>query len=314
MYQSQVERYRREVADLERRIAGERTRAAQAREDALRIRRSITAHTNPSTLNMKFRQIERREANAVDHDKAAARLLTLAASKNKALADAQTRLERAVQAENKRTSVVISGGDPVRITRPTSNPVTRAAAARQHPAFKPGFRIVMFTDIQDSTLEAHRDGDAAALESVNNHDTIVRGVITARNGVEVKHTGDGLMIAFDGLLDALHAAIEIQRAVDTHNESGAHPLHLRIGLAAGVPLPRDGDLIGATVQMAARMSDLAPPDGILLPIGMRDLARGSGLLFTEAETVTPQGLDEPVPTYTLDWRPDSYDKATEGST
>jgi class 3 adenylate cyclase len=307
LYQGQVERYRRDVADLEGRIARERTQAARAREQALRARRSISATASASVLRSKLSEIDRYESRAVDHEKAAARLMTQAASRNRSLADAQAKLERAITQESRRSTVVVSGGRPVPVTPAFIGIQSAAREAEPLPkAFAPGFRIVMFTDIQDSTLQAHTQGDAAALATVNNHDTLVRAVVASRNGVEVKHTGDGLMVAFDGLLDALHAAIEIQRAVDAHNQSGSAPLHLRIGLAAGEPLPRGRDLIGATVQMAARMTDLAPPDGILVPIGLRDLARGSGLVFHAADTVTPQGLDEPIPTYALGWRPEDY--------
>jgi class 3 adenylate cyclase len=305
MYQSEVERLRREVADLERRIASERTRAAGARDDAYRVRRSIGTHTSPSTLRMKLSQIDRYEAQAIDRDKAAARLMMQAANKSRSLAVAQTRLERALQQEARRS--IASGGRPA-VPLDDESQTTTGISAKSLPELTPGFRIVMFTDIQDSTRQAHREGDAAALATVNVHDTLVRGVIAYREGTEIKHTGDGLMVSFDGLLNALHAAVEIQRAVDVHNQAApSRALHVRIGLAAGEPLVRARDLIGATVQLAARLTDIAPRDGILVPASLMDLARGSGLVFEEADSATPQGIDDPIQTFVLKWRTEDYE-------
>ena len=309
MYRSQVDRIRREVADIERKIAGERTRAAKAREDAHRVRRSISSHTSASTLRMKLGQVDRYEGQALDYDKTAARLMTQAANKNRLLADAQTRLERALQLEEKRThSPWVGTPAPLADQAVVFDRVT----AKPLPELVPGFRIVMFTDIQDSTRQAHSQGDAAALATVNTHDTLVRSVVASRQGIEIKHTGDGLMVSFDGLLNALHAAIDIQRAVAEHNQAAPKSeLHVRIGLAAGEPLVRGRDLIGAAVQLAARLTDIAPSDGILVPISLRDLARGSGLLFSAAETVTPHGIEDSIQTFVLSWSAEEYEIAEQ---
>ena len=55
----------------------------------------------------------------------------------------------------------------------------------------------MFTDIVGSTEMTARLGDAAALELVRVHDALVRRGLAAHGGREVKHTGDGIMAAFD---------------------------------------------------------------------------------------------------------------------
>ena len=55
----------------------------------------------------------------------------------------------------------------------------------------------MFTDIVGSTEMTARLGDAAALELVRVHDALVRRGLAAHRGREVKHTGDGIMAAFD---------------------------------------------------------------------------------------------------------------------
>src|SRR5262249_21284623 len=69
-----------------------------------------------------------------------------------------------------------------------------------------GLRAIMFTDIVGSTEMTARLGDAAALELVRVHDALVRRGIATHRGREVKHTGDGIVAAFDDVANAVRAA------------------------------------------------------------------------------------------------------------
>ena len=76
------------------------------------------------------------------------------------------------------------------------------------PQMDTGLRAVMFTDIVGSTEMTARLGDTAALELVRAHDALVRRGLAAYRGREVKHTGDGIMAAFDDVAHAVRAAAE----------------------------------------------------------------------------------------------------------
>ena len=73
----------------------------------------------------------------------------------------------------------------------------RHAAGATAPEMGAGLRAVMFTDIVGSTEMTARLGDAAALELVRVHNALVRRGLASHHGREVKHTGDGIMAAFD---------------------------------------------------------------------------------------------------------------------
>ena len=65
----------------------------------------------------------------------------------------------------------------------------------------------------------------------------------AHNGVEVKHTGDGIMAAFDSPTDAARAGGQIA------TELAGQGVGVRVGINAGEPIERDGDLFGTAVQL-----------------------------------------------------------------
>ena len=70
----------------------------------------------------------------------------------------------------------------------------------QHQAGEPyvdtAFRTILFTDIVGSTSLTQELGDARAMAMLRTHDAIVREAVAGNGGSEVKHTGDGIMVAF----------------------------------------------------------------------------------------------------------------------
>ena len=110
----------------------------------------------------------------------------------------------------------------------------------------------LFTDIEGSTRlweqEPGRMQPALAA-----HDTIVRAAVDQRGGHVVKATGDGIHAAFDDPLEALHAALQIQHALDDPAATHGVTLRVRCGLHWGADERRDGDFFGPAVNRAARI-------------------------------------------------------------
>jgi class 3 adenylate cyclase len=121
-----------------------------------------------------------------------------------------------------------------------SDPRASVATA---PEMDAGLRAVLFTDIVGSTELTARLGDAAALELVRVHDALVRRGLASHGGREVKHTGDGIMAAFDEVANAVRAAADIQRHFSAYNAEASEGLRVRIGIHAGEPLPRGGPVV-----------------------------------------------------------------------
>ncbi len=175
-----------------------------------------------------------------------------------------------------------------------------------HPPGEPyvesAFRAILFTDMVDSTRLTQQVGDREAMQLLRQHDSIVRSVLAQFGGSEVKHTGDGIMAAFDSASQAVGAAIQVQRALQEHNAVGQSGLHVRIGVAAGEPVTEQDDLFGAAVQQAARLCACAQPDCIVVSSGVHDLCRGKSIRFSDAGPVSVKGFDEPIGHFEVDWR------------
>ena len=167
------------------------------------------------------------------------------------------------------------------------------------------FRAIMFTDMEGSTAQTQRLGDDGAMKVLRKHDSITRAALDAHRGVEVKHTGDGIMASFESVTDVLGCAISVQQGIQTHNaEAGSEDeqFHVRIGIGAGEPVTERGDLFGAAVQLAARLCDSASPDHICVSTTVRDLAIGKRFPFGPVEELDLKGFDDGVRVVSLNWQ------------
>ena len=92
----------------------------------------------------------------------------------------------------------------------------------------------------------------------------------------VKTTGDGLLIEFGSVVDALRCAVEVQREMTGRN-TGVPPdsrIEFRIGINVGDIVVEDGDIFGDGVNVAARLEALAEPGGICVAARVQEDAAG----------------------------------------
>src|ERR1700693_4974450 len=96
---------------------------------------------------------------------------------------------------------------------------------------------------------------------------LIDPTIAVHNGRVVKRTGDGILIEFRSVVDAVRCAIEVQNGLIERN-SGLPPerrIEFRIGIHLGdVVEESDGDLMGDGVNIAARLEGVAKPGAICL--------------------------------------------------
>lgn len=158
-----------------------------------------------------------------------------------------------------------------------------------------GVRAVMFTDIVGSTEMTSIHGDEVAIAMLSVHDHIVRMEVGGMGGREVKHTGDGIMAAFNSAACAVKSACSIQGKLAQHNDRGAeHPVVVRIGISAGEPVEQGQDLFGSTVQLAARLCAQAEPGQTLVSNVVADLCIGKNLKFLDVVECQLKGFAEPI--------------------
>ena len=160
-----------------------------------------------------------------------------------------------------------------------------------------GIRSILFTDIVGSTEMCSRHGDDAAIAMLSVHDRIVRMSVGAHNGREVKHTGDGIMAAFNSAANAVKSACRIIGELRDHNGGQPeYPVEVRIGISAGEPVEQASDLFGSTVQLAARLCAQADPGQVLVSNVVADLCIGKNLKFTHAGECELKGFEGKIPT------------------
>ena len=96
---------------------------------------------------------------------------------------------------------------------------------------------------------------------------LVDPAIAAHHGRVVKRTGDGALVEFRSVVDAVRCAIEVQNGMVERN-AGLPPerkIEFRVGIHLGdVVAEADGDLMGDGVNIAARIEGIADPGGISL--------------------------------------------------
>src|SRR2546421_6654888 len=103
---------------------------------------------------------------------------------------------------------------------------------------------------------------------------VVDPKIAEHHGRLVKTTGDGFLIEFGSVIDALRCAVEIQQSMAERNTGPADRIEFRIGINVGDIVVEDGDIFGDGVNVAARLEGLAEPGGICVSARVQEDATG----------------------------------------
>jgi class 3 adenylate cyclase len=122
-----------------------------------------------------------------------------------------------------------------------------------------GARVLLFTDMVDSTGINVRVGDRRFVGLLEAHNRVIREAAARFRGVVFHNTGDGYGVWFVSADDAARCAHAIHDGLC--GRADGEELSVRIGIAAGSAMALDGDLFGVDVVRAARLCALAPARG-----------------------------------------------------
>ena len=128
---------------------------------------------------------------------------------------------------------------------------------------------VLFADVSGSTKLYEAVGDAAALATIDLCMRLFAALTEQHGGRVVKTIGDEVMAIFPRPAEAGRAAVDIQLAMHEMAPVDKVRLGVRIGMHHGAVVERDGDVFGDTVNLAARLTEMA----------------SSGQIITSLETV-----------------------------
>ena len=123
-------------------------------------------------------------------------------------------------------------------------------------------------------MGADEEGTHAALTALRRE--ISDPKIAEHRGRIVKTTGDGLLVEFASVVDAVRCAVELQRVIALRNDGVPKQrcIEFRMGINLGDIIIDEHDIYGDGVNVAARLEALAEPGGICVSRVVRDQMRG----------------------------------------
>jgi class 3 adenylate cyclase len=148
---------------------------------------------------------------------------------------------------------------------------------------------VSFLDITGYTRLTEERGDEAAAELAAKLAAVVRGASREHGGQPVKWLGDGVMFYFPNPGDGVVAALDMVEGVAADALPPA-----RVGIHAGPVIFQEGDYFGRTVNIAARIADVARPGEVLVSQEVVDAADLDGVGLTAIGPIELKGVSEPL--------------------
>ena len=160
-------------------------------------------------------------------------------------------------------------------------------------------------------MGADESGTLQALKAIRAE--LIDPTIAAHSGRLVKTTGDGLLVEFSSVIDALRCATEVQTSMAERNASvpADKRIEFRIGVHQGDVVIEDDDIFGDAVNIAARLEGLAEPGGICVSARVRGDAAGKlDLAFEDMGQQELKNIGRPIRAYrvAMERRADAADE------
>jgi adenylate cyclase len=163
---------------------------------------------------------------------------------------------------------------------------------------------ILVADIVGYSRLAGADEDRTLSRLRGLRSDLIDPAIHAHRGRIVKRTGDGALIEFRSVVDAVRCAIEVQDGMAERNAGlpAERRIDLRIGIHLGdVVEEADGDLMGDGVNIAARLEGVCEPGGVCLSEQAYWLVKGrSGIAARDLGLLQLKNIAEPVRVFSLE--------------
>jgi adenylate cyclase len=147
-------------------------------------------------------------------------------------------------------------------------------------------------------MGADEEGTLAQLKAHRRE--LVDPKITEHRGRIVKTTGDGMLVEFASVVDALRCAVEVQRGMAERNAQvpAEKRIEFRVGINVGDIILDGDDIYGDGVNVAARLEALAEPEGICVSARVQEDARGKlEIAFEDLGDQQLKNIERPVRVY-----------------
>ena len=160
---------------------------------------------------------------------------------------------------------------------------------------------VLCADVKSYTRLMESD-ETGTLERLQSYRQGMKALIERHEGRVVNTWGDALIAEFESVVEAVHAAVEVQRELSGRNQGllEREQMWFRIGINLGDVMVEEDDIYGEGVNIAARLQELADPGGIMISRPVFDQVRNKlslGFDFIGDQAV--KNVSEPVASYRI---------------
>jgi adenylate cyclase len=148
------------------------------------------------------------------------------------------------------------------------------------------------------------EDEEGTLQTLGAYRAAISDLVTEHIGRIFGTAGDSIVVEFASAVQAVRAAVAIQRALKRRNADlpESRRIKFRIGLNLGDVIAEGSDLLGDGVNIAARLQEVAAPAGICLTGAVREQIEGK-LNFPIASLGerSLKNIPRPIPVYRVDW-------------
>src|SRR3974390_2743701 len=144
--------------------------------------------------------------------------------------------------------------------------------------------------------------EVGTVRTLREHRKVTDALVAKHGGRLVKTTGDGVLLEFPSVVNAVECAVAVQAVMAERNEGVPEDRRMlyRIGINLGDILIEGDDILGDGVNVAARLEGIAEPGGICISSSAYDQVSGKvAVEFTDLGEQTLKNIARPIRAYAV---------------
>src|SRR5499433_2545434 len=144
--------------------------------------------------------------------------------------------------------------------------------------------------------------EVGTARTLREHRRVTDALVAKHGGRTVKTTGDGVLLEFPSVVDAVECALAVQAVMAERNEGIPQDRRMlfRIGINLGDILIEGDDILGDGVNVAARLEGIAEPGGICVSSSAYEQVRGKvPVEFTDLGQQALKNIARPIRAYAV---------------